>query len=103
MEIEAKFCSETCSNELNRSFKSCPECGKSWESEKPESRIFYCNTAWEMCKNCSFNSKRCVVCAKAVVAGSEYVSETARSIPSANKVKPGGFVSYINDKIRGKK
>jgi hypothetical protein len=59
-----KYCSESCKDNINRSFMECPECGKMWAPNDKDSEKYYCNTSWLMCKQCSEINNCCVVCGK---------------------------------------
>ena len=68
MEVDPLFCSRSCEDNRNRSFKACPQCAKIWDSTDNETERYYCNTAWVMCSTCSINNSSCATCGKSLKA-----------------------------------
>ena len=60
------FCSLYCEEDMNRSFQTCPKCKKTWATDDEETRKYYCNTAWKMCKSCAMKDRECAACGKKI-------------------------------------
>ena len=64
MKNEGIFCSKACEDNMNRSFKPCPNCNNTWKGLQDDSKKSYCNTAWERCESCASEKRCCAVCSK---------------------------------------